>query len=256
MADCWQKLDAELDQWLKNDQTATMWWRDDDAARLTPAVKQLVEIAENAEIPLHLAVVPAALEAELTDYLNSQDHTRVLQHGYAHKNYAQKGEGKWELGLHRPVDMLLAELQDGLKILKQAFGSKFLAVQVPPWTRIDTNIVNLLPELGFVGLSMENPRDNIYACSGLRIVNTHCDPIKWKNGPYFKGDDRAVEYLIDHLQLRRTAKTDATEPTGICTHHLDHDKQLWKFLERLAAQTNRHAAVKWISLGTELDHND
>lgn len=248
----WQKLDEELARWQQAGRMATLWWRDDDASILTPQLKQLVEIADAAEIPLHLAVIPARLEADAAQYLRASPNTRILQHGYAHMDHAPKGQGSWELGDHRPLDVVINELRLGHEILADAFGVKFLPVLVPPWTRFSEKLRPYLSEIGFKAYSAEGLRDAGQHLAGLKTIHAHCDPIKWKQNARFKGCDRVEDDIVEHLQMRRTGKCDPSEPTGLCTHHMDHQADLWQFLADFTAHTAAHPAVRWIALEEEL----
>ncbi len=247
----WQELDDELDKWYQAGASATLWWRDDDACELTPQLKQLVEIADKFDVPIHLAVIPARLEAGATAYLAQSPNTRILQHGYAHIDHAPNGEGSWELGSHRPLETVLAELRQGYEILDAAFGEKFLPVLVPPWTRFSDKLMPLLPEIGFKAYSAEGFRSQNNDFN-VKVIHAHSDPIKWKKNARFKGAERVLGDFLNHLQKRRSGECDPSEPTGLCTHHMDHSPELWQFLERFTRHTNNHPGAKWIFLDGEL----
>ncbi|MEE8444993.1 MAG: hypothetical protein V3S44_06550, partial [Alphaproteobacteria bacterium] len=51
--------------------------------------------------------------------------------------------------------------------------------------------------------------------------------------------------LIGHLAARRTGAAAAGEPTGILTHHRDHDAACWNFLDRLVGAVRSHPAAGW-----------
>lgn len=244
----WQQFDAELENWARAGEPATLWWRDDDAAADSSQLKQLVSIADKNRIPLHLAVIPARLEDTAAQVINASAYTRVLQHGFAHIDHAPKGNGSWELGDHRPVEQVLDELRRGAQILQSAFGDKFLAVQVPPWTRISPAVAARLPEAGFSVLSLEGLRRETNFDSYVKVINPHCDPIRWKDNARFKGDKWVLDSLAAHLKNRRQPGADRTEPTGLCTHHMDHDDALWTFLEKFADHTSALPHLRWLSL--------
>ena len=68
--------------------------------------------------------------------------------------------------------------------------------------------------------------------ASLVVANVHVDPINWRERR-FAGEGKALSGIIGELKARRDGATDADEPVGLLTHHLDHDAGLWKFLERL-----------------------
>jgi len=247
----WQQLDEELDLWHRAGTPATLWWRDDDACVLTPQLQQLVDLADKTDVPLHLATIPAQLEAGAIDYIVKSPNTRVLQHGFAHIDHAPKGEGSWELGDHRPLEKVCAELRRGYDILEQAFADKFLPILVPPWTRCSENVMAALPGLGLKAYSAEGFR-RADSNGDVKIIHAHCDPIKWKQNARFKGTERVLSDVVDHLQKRRLGQCDQSEPTGLCTHHMDHSSELWQFLDEFLSHTKTHPGARWIFLDEEL----
>jgi hypothetical protein len=240
-------LEAELDCWSARAQRATLWWRDDDACRATPALVRMLAIAASHSVPLALAVIPARLCGDLVNALVETPRCTVLQHGYEHRNHAPAGERSCELCAHRPVAASAVELVRGRDALRSAFAAQFLPVLVPPWNRIAPEVVATLAELGYCGLSTFAPRIAASAAPGLAQCNAHVDPIAWRHGRVFIGEDEAAARLATHLALRRQIRVDPAEPTGLLTHHLDFDDAAWRFVERLLARTLAHPAVDWVS---------
>lgn len=245
----WQKLDDELDAWRAEGRRATLWLRDDDACRDSPPLQRLLEITHAATVPVALAVIPAALEKNLVDVLARSEIATVLQHGYAHRNYAPPESRKWELGNHRPVFTMLAELEQGFGALRKSFGKRFLPVLVPPWNRIDGGVVGHLAEVGFHGLSCFGPRAAVRPAPGVAECNVHVDLIAWRGDRTFIGVEAAAERLAWHLRVRRDSSVDASEPSGILTHHLDMSDAGWQFLADLLARTRERGAV-WLDART------
>ncbi len=242
----WERLRRELDLWTESDRPATFWWRDDDAVAVTPALEKLLEIQREFTVPLALAVIPDRLEPGLNLRLAGSKGVVILQHGYCHRNYAPKsGEGAWECGDHRPFEQVGAELIAGRIRLAEEFGERFLPVLVPPWNRISERVVQGLPALGFVGFTAFRARAQAEPLPGLVQVNTHCDPIKWKEGARFAGTGRALDDLIGHLQARRMGTADPGEPTGLLTHHLALDASAWLFAAELLRRTCAHPRALW-----------
>ena len=240
-------LGAELDQWSASGRRATLWWRDDDACAATPALARMLAVAEAYSTPLALAVIPARLDPDLVDAVAAATSCAVLQHGFEHRNHAAAGERSCELGAHRPLAVTAAELVSGSERLRAAFGSRFLPVLVPPWNRIAAELVAMLPELGYRGLSTFAPRTSAHAAPGVAQCNTHVDLIAWRRGRRFVGEDEAAARLVAHLALRRNAAVDPAEPTGLLTHHLDFDEAAWRFVDTLLDRTREHPAVAWLA---------
>ena len=244
----WRRLDAELDAWHAASRRAGLWCRDDDACRDSPALNRLLEIVRYAEVPVALAVIPALMEPSLVDALTQARFATVVQHGYAHRNYAPPGARNWELGTHRPVAQSVAELAQGRVGLERSFGPRFAAVLVPPWNRIDPDVIERLPDAGFLGLSTFGPRAALCPFPGLVQCNAHVDLIAWRRNRAFIGVEAAIDRLVDHLRSRRERAVDPSEPTGILTHHLDLDAAGWQFLGDLFARTREHAAATWLDV--------
>jgi peptidoglycan/xylan/chitin deacetylase (PgdA/CDA1 family) len=229
-------------------QIATLWWRDDDAAAPSKALNRLLDLSAGHDAPLSLAVVPAKAEDGLARALERAPAVAVLQHGYAHQNYAAAGEKKIELGPHRPAQVILGELATGSLRLDALFAGRALPVLVPPWNRLAPFLLPVLPELGYRGLSQFGPRPRATPVQHLCQVNCHVDPIDWRSGTGFVGPQKAVAALAAHLRLRLQAGDTAagSEPTGLMTHHAVHDEAMWRFLDGLLRLTRRHEAVRWL----------
>jgi hypothetical protein len=242
----WQSLDAELDAWHRNGRRATLWCRDDDACRDSAALGRLLDIAQRAEVPVAVAVIPALLEPSLVDALARAPLATVVQHGYAHRNHAPPGARNWELGTQRPVAQTVAELAAGRAELERRFGPRFAPVLVPPWNRIDRQVVERLPGAGLVGLSTFGPRPAPQPAPGIVQCNAHVDLIAWRRDRAFIGTEAAIARLVVHLRSRREGAVDAAEPTGLLTHHLDLDAPAWQFLAEALARTRAHAGAAWL----------
>lgn len=243
----WAQLETELDAWLVAGRIANFWWRDDDAAAPGPRLDQLIDITKPTG--LLLAVIPKRLQPTLVTSLSQAPHVHVAQHGYAHINHAPRGRGlgAWELGLHRGIDAVMADLDAGHACLESHFQSQFLPVVVPPWNRIAPELMQAIAARGYLGVSAFGPRSTVSTAPGLMITNAHCDPIKWKPEPHFRGSHKTIAQLVEHLQARRNGTVDANEATGFLTHHIDLDAAAWEFCARLVTLINHHDAAQWSS---------
>ncbi len=225
-ADPWQELADELDLWAE---PADFWWRDDDAEARTPPLERLVEALDG--IPFALAVVPAGAAAGLPG--------AILQHGWRHRNHAGPDEKKAELGAHRPLEAVLAELRAGRDRLQALYGPRFLPVLVPPWNRIDPALAARLPEAGWRGLSIFRPRRSAFE------TNTHVDPVAWRTHRGFRGEAEVLDDIAAHLRARRAGGADPDEATGILSHHLVADEASLAFFGRLARFVAGHPRARW-----------
>ncbi|WP_286238808.1 polysaccharide deacetylase family protein [Neptuniibacter halophilus] len=238
MAD-WKQLVKELEQWQR---PLTLWWRDDDVSRDTPALRQLLQLADQYQVPVHLATIPQLTEDSLITLI---DTTRapcyILQHGICHQNNAREGQRKIELGGQLTATAALSALAEGRHQLQQQFACRYLDILVPPWNRIDPELLSSLSALGYQRLSVLGPRAPQAEPAEL---NVHLDIIDWKQRR-FAGEARLLQQIIDNLQARRRGELDPDEPYGLMTHHLDHDAECWAFLSRLFACLKPFSHLNW-----------
>ena len=242
----WSWLQLELDRWHEAELEASFWWRDDDATQNTDRLEQLLELCQRSKVPLALAVIPASCEDSLIDAISGCSHTTVLQHGYSHTNHAATGTLKLELGGERDPRSIVEDLRTGYKRMRSLFNDSFCPVLVPPWNRIDEQILGSLTDLGLTGISTFRVCKNRLPSPGLLQVNTHLDPVNWRSDRGFIGVYPAIAILIQHLVARRTGYRDFNEPTGILSHHLAYNDACWKFSEDLFELLNNHPAASWM----------
>lgn len=249
----WDDLARECDAWAAAGRVVELWWRDDDSVEDTAALRRLLELAAG-RAPIALAVIPAMLRSSLTDHLG--DHLRdrpgdegnsvsVLQHGYDHGNRAAAGAKKSEFPPERAAAEVSAALAAGRDRLRAAFGNRFVPALTPPWNRFDDRYLSLLPDLGYRGLTTYLPRRNKLAAPGIRQVNTHVDVIDWHGGRGFLGLSPTLDLLVGHLAAKRGGAADATEPTGLLTHHLVHETETWEFLGAFLDWCAGRPGIRW-----------
>jgi len=245
--EAWAMLQHELDLWNESGKAATFWWRDDDAVEETPQLHLLDRLSREMKIPVSLAVIPSGLHESLPLFLHKRDNFITIQHGYAHRSYAPKGMKKMELGGDRSDDDIGSDLSTGRRQLDTTFGEQFIPVLVPPWNRIERRVYPVLIGAGFAGVSSMWARESACPVKGLLQVNAHLDPVNWHHGRGFIGETIAIGQIHRHLSSRRLAAEDITEPTGILTHHLVQNDEVWAFCRTLFDTLNRHPAAQWLN---------
>ena len=243
----WDDLDRELDAWANAGQSASLWWRDDDAVAPTGRLDRLLTYIDGQRASICLAVIPALARSELAAAVARPGTISVLQHGYAHLNHAPAGDKKAELGSHRPIVEILAELAAGRERIFDLFGPAALPVLVPPWNRIAPAVAAALPTIGLPAISNYGPRPAAAMAGGILQVNTHIDIMNWHDGRRFIGEAAAIQLAVAHLAARRQASSDPHEPTGLLTHHLAHDEPAWRFVGAFLNRTLAHPAVRWLN---------
>jgi peptidoglycan/xylan/chitin deacetylase (PgdA/CDA1 family) len=242
----WRALEDVLDRYATAGREATFWWRDDDAGRSDPALDRLLDLAGDSR-PLCVAAIPMRLESDAAARLGAAGAgVRVLPHGYAHRDHAAPGAKKIEAGGDRPVGDVLAEIAAGLDRLDALVGARLVPIFVPPWNRIAPAVADALTADGaWAGLSVYKARAP--GERGARL-NAHIDIVDWKGGRGFVGAAAALDLAMRHLEARldRTADIDPEEPTGLLTHHLDHDEACWRFAADFLAAIDAHPAARLV----------
>lgn len=238
----WARLVEELDRWRDAGATATFWWRDDDAVDDTPQLDVLLQHA--GAIPLALAVIPGLATRNLAQRLAKHPSVVVLQHGWRHENHAPGGNNEYPDG--RSMEEVSEELADGRQLLTALFGRQAIPVFAPPWHGFDPCFLPLLKRNSLTGISRKGPRPGLFAAEGVFQANAHMAPIKWSAPPSFGNDEFHLDQVIDHLHGRRLGRYDATEATGLLTHHLVQDDRSYAFISRFVAVVSEHPACAWM----------
>lgn len=239
----WSALTKALDGLARQGSQAKFWVRDDDAVSATEPLLQLSRWAADAGTDILLAIVPSKADASLADQLKETPGFIGAVHGWAHQNHAPEGEKKQELGVHRPVELVCAELAEAKRRLKDLCGEQCLPVLVPPWNRIAPEVVGRLPALGFCGLSTFSDAFSDAPIPGLQVQNSHVDIIDWRG----TRGGRPAEDLIAELVRKVEERARHALPIGILTHHLVHDAAAWTFLEDFGALVRSHPGADWLS---------
>jgi hypothetical protein len=234
----WHALKIKIEQLFQENNPPQFWLRDDDAFKDNPKIRSMIEIVTEFEIPLSVSIVPAKLEPTLISLLKGNPLITILQHGYRHINHG-KGSGlSGEFQNHRALEIMVEELKNGRKILKESFGDQFYPVFVPPWNQISDAVISKLTDLGFCGVSRFGEETRNYNCS---IINCQLDLLKWKPEPHFIGEEKSLNILLEALENNNSPSI------GILTHHLDHKPELIEFLRTLFFFT-RENNIPWRSV--------
>jgi hypothetical protein len=240
--EAWRPLHVELDAWTAAGLVATLWWRDDDAIAPTAALDRMLALVNRYRVPLGLAVIPASAKPALATRLSQETLVEVLQHGLMHKNHANPGERAAEFGAQRALDVRLADVSEGARLV--AGFPRRTPIFVPPWNRYDVDLSIGLWQQRFVAVSAFGPAKQLF--STLVECNCHVDIISWRTTRGFAGVDKTVRKLTDQLRARRGSAVALRETTGVLSHHLVHDEGCWQFLDALFARLDGHPAVRWI----------
>jgi hypothetical protein len=238
----WQPLAAELARWRQAGRVTDFWLRDDDAIEPTAALDRLLALTASHAVPVALAVIPAHTGAPLAERLVREGHVTVAVHGWSHGNHAPHGEKKQELGPQRPRETVLGELSQGRVRLERLHAGRFTPLLVPPWNRIDVDLLPHLAGIGYSALSVFGaPKPG-----PIRLLNSTVDIMDWRSGRGGRDHAALVAEIVAQLE---TAFRGEGHPVGLLGHHLVHDKVAWAFLDRLFEVTAASGACRWRSLG-------
>lgn len=235
----WAPLISALDGWQAEGRVARFWLRDDDAVEPTPALDRLLNICGRQGVPATLAVIPARAREVLATHLKGRGSIEIALHGWSHENHAPADQKKQELGSHRPADIVLGELAEGVQRLSALFDGQFVPVLVPPWNRIDTALLPHLGSVGVTGLSVFGPEK----ASALPVVNTHADIMDWHGTRGCRPAPDIVACIVERL-----GEMESGGAMGLLTHHLVHDEAAWAFIDGVLAATAGHPACRWCGL--------
>jgi hypothetical protein len=238
----WQPLTTELARWRQAGRTAEFWLRDDDAIEPTAALDRLLGMTATYGVPVALAVIPASTDEALARRLAGEGHVTVAVHGWSHENHAPEGEKKQELGRHRPREIVLRELVGGIARLQRLHAGRFAPLLVPPWNRIDADLLPGLAGIGFAALS-------VFGAPGpspIPMLNSTVDIMDWRGSRGGRDHAALISEIVE--QLERAFRGEGG-PVGLLSHHLVHDETAWAFLDRLFEVTARNGACRWRSVG-------
>jgi hypothetical protein len=259
----WEDAQRELDCWAMQGLRVAFWVRDDDAFRTSDQLARLHELAENHDITIGLAVIPAKLHPCLPRYIISKDGQRFhpMCHGWQHINHARAGRRPAEFGRERPISALLKDAQLAYRAFSNHFGGADV-VFVPPFGRISRALVRALPEIGFSGISgaagwlerklshlsdwnIRIPTVGSLCRSDVPRLDVQIDPIDWRDRTAHN-PAMISQTLVRCLRARRNGLLASSLPIGLVTHHLDHDESVWRACDALVRLLRRHEAVKFL----------
>lgn len=232
-----EALRRRLDAAAEAGRPVRFWLRDDDAEMPSGELDTLLALCRG-RAPLTLAVIPAGAGAALADRLAGEAGVSVAVHGWAHANHAFSREKAQELGDHRPVAVVVGEVERGLAKLRGLFPAQAVPLLVPPWNRVAPGVVAAVR--GFRALSVHGPERP----AALPMVNVHVDIIDWRGS---RGG-RDADVLAGEIVARAERG-----PVGVMTHHKVHDRVAWAFLERLLDLTCGHPGAVWVPVARLID---
>ena len=128
--------------------------RDDDAGVLSNEFLLFHQMVRDLSVPVVYAVVPAWVDRKAADFFLSEQKRSgpgfdLVQHGWAHMNYAKKNENKYEFGLCRTYQQQAEDINKGKDSLREFFGEHCVPAFVPPFHGFDKNTLRAVELAGF-----------------------------------------------------------------------------------------------------------
>lgn len=223
-------LGPELALWTKAGHAPVLWWRDDDARVATDGLERLLALSRRHTAPLTLAAIAGPSLSLLVRRIETEPHVELAVHGFKHVNRQPKGQGFGEIVDSDDVDWVRAQLRATVALFHRAGVTPTLFV--PPWNNIRPRLLEALPDSSITVVSGFDQTSGVR--DGVTRLDAHLDVLRWKGGGRFRGTWRFLSRMRRLMSQRR--KTGQwNEPIGLLTHHLDHDKATWLFLERFLA---------------------
>lgn len=223
-------LGSELLLWARAGRTPVLWWRDDDARVPTGALEQLLNLARRHGAALTLASIAGPNLPLLVRRVETEPGVEIAVHGFKHINRQPEGRSFGEIVEGDGVDWVSAQLRSTVMAFHRAGAAPTLFV--PPWNNLTPQLLAALPESSILAVSGFDRVSGVE--SGVARLDAHLDVLRWKGGGRFRGSWKFLSRMRRLMAQRRLAHR-WDEPIGLLTHHLDHDKATWLFLERFLA---------------------
>ena len=191
----------------------TVFFRDDDAGWADERLQTLCSVFGAANVPLDLAVIPAAITGRTERILNqycaeSPGLFHLHQHGFSHENHQSAGR-KCEFGSARSLALQQADIFRGQCRLRRCFDDRIEPIFTPPWNRCTQQTVAALEAEGLSVLSRD------IGATALRTqrlfeIPVSVDWFRKHNGRRLSAD------AWEHYAARSFARLDAV---GVMLHH-------------------------------------
>jgi Polysaccharide deacetylase len=221
-----------------------VFFRDDDAGWGDDRLFALLDLMGRLGLPLDVAAIPGALEADAAAELRRRaaaapDLVGLHQHGYTHANHEPEGR-KQEFGPARSREQQQSDIAAGRERLRELLGDALdSAVFTPPWNRCTADTAAAVHALGFEVLSRE-ARAPRFALEGLRELPVSIDWFAKRK------DGRLTLQELGELAADRVR---SGEPVGVMLHHAVMDEGEMSSVEPLLGLLAAHAKVRRWRLG-------
>jgi peptidoglycan/xylan/chitin deacetylase (PgdA/CDA1 family) len=218
----------------------TFFFRDDDAGWDDSRLRALLDRFARHDLPLDVAVIPAALNSTLGRELERRVMRGAAlglhQHGYAHANHESTGR-KCEFGPSRKAVDQYMDIESGKRLLTEVFGEHVDPIFTPPWNRCTQVTVVSLCALGFRALSRDADASDLDLLDLIELPVS----VDWRS--------RAEKRPTLHELGQRLAQAAArTGPVGIMLHHAVMDDSSLDEVEAVLALLAAHPRAQCVPM--------
>jgi len=214
-----------------------LFFRNDDVDEDDLSLRTMMDLFSRYQIPLNLQIIPGRLTPACIKTIDRawSNLLELNQHGWMHVNHEHLGR-KYEFGPSRSFDQQYLDIENGKKILEEAFGSAFSPVFTPPWNRCTIETFRAVDRLGFQVLSRFQG-DSPAGGYKFHEVSVTLDLYRWQGGAAIKSPIELLDELI--LQLEKLPRI------GIMLHHKVMDEEAYELLSLLLDELCLSRAIKF-----------
>ena len=217
-----------------------IFFRDDDAGWDDVALGALLDVFERHDVPVDVAVIPAALDAVLARGLCERARSarvRLHQHGYAHRNHEVEGR-KCEFGPSRSRVEVARDVAAGRLRLADTLGRDVDPVFTPPWNRCSADTAAALFDQGIRILSRDSSA-TAFELPGLAEVPVTVD---------WFGHRKGARWTRPQLAERLATCVRGGGPVGVMLHHAVTDDAERAAIDELVALVARHPRAENVTI--------
>jgi peptidoglycan/xylan/chitin deacetylase (PgdA/CDA1 family) len=199
--------------------------RIDDVGENSPVLNEILDVFEELNEIVYLAIVPTHLEKTLANRISNSHNIRFMQHGYDHVNNSDVSQ-KDEFPNSLDEEFILQKIREGNEILAKMLGTS-IDHYCPPWNHTSGTAIKIIEMLGFTTISGD---DFIPLNTKLNKLNINIDSAS---------SYRPIRIKDTEKILQEVRESD-TERIGIM-HHLDGiDKEEVESLKHTITQINKY----------------
>jgi peptidoglycan/xylan/chitin deacetylase (PgdA/CDA1 family) len=225
----------------------TFFFRDDDAGWRDDRLEQLLDLFEDAGVPIDLAAIPEAVSPALARILARRRRAaprlvRVHQHGFAHRNHEPTGR-KCEFGPSRPAHLQLGDVLRGQHLLLERLDGELDPIFTPPWNRCTAETARAVADAGLSVLSRESRAEPL-GVDGVCELPVTVDWLRQRAG---------VRLTAPELGMAVASAARSGKPTGVMLHHAVMDADDRHAVAQLLALLSTTSSVRLATM-SELAH--